>query len=70
MTKKNNLNINLIKHLKPIVKNKERDDKQTKQRNRRGSINLPPQEGVTIEDMTVLAKFAKYISGINRDCIR
>jgi hypothetical protein len=59
MTKKNNLN--LIKHLKPIVKDKERDDKQTRQRNRRGSINLPPQVGVTIEEFTVLAKFAKLV---------
>jgi len=59
MTKKNNLY--LTKHLKPIVKDRERDDKQTKQRNRRGSINLPPQEGITIEDMTVLAKFAKLL---------
>ena len=59
MTKKNNLY--LTKHLKPIVKDRERDDKQTKQRNRRGSINLPPQEGLTIEDMTVLAKFVKLL---------
>lgn len=65
MTKKN---ITTVKYLKNLVKKKQIEDKQQRNKNRRGlTIQQPPIE---LEEFMTVAAILKQVSGINKDCIR
>ena len=58
-----------VKQVQKIVKKRQIEDKETKQKNRRGSINIQPP-AIELDDFMVVASILKRVSGINKDCIR
>ena len=66
MTKKN---IDMVKHIKKIVTEKQIDDRQTKQKNRRGSIDVRPLS-IEMDDFVMAAAILKRTGGINKGDIK